>query len=100
MSLPIVLAIGDADKDQIGGNPDVALQGPDGGVVAILRRYVRPAPPFLICVCVCVSFSVLKCLFRFEVVWFDQTQKSQHSCAVLTAIFVRISVGGWWKLFS
>ncbi|KAG0524914.1 hypothetical protein BDA96_06G009600 [Sorghum bicolor] len=38
MSLPIVLAIGDADKDQIGGNPDVALQGPDGGVVAILRR--------------------------------------------------------------
>jgi len=48
MSLPIVLAIGDADKEQIGGKPDVALQGPDGGVVAILRRYVRPAPPFLI----------------------------------------------------
>lgn len=38
MSLPIVLAIGDADKEQIGGKPDVALQGPDGGVVAILRR--------------------------------------------------------------
>jgi 3'-phosphoadenosine 5'-phosphosulfate synthase len=41
MSLPIVLAIGDADKDQIGDKPDVALQGPDGGVAAILRRSVR-----------------------------------------------------------
>lgn len=39
MSLPIVLAIGDADKDQIGDKPDVALEGPDGGVVAILRRF-------------------------------------------------------------
>ncbi|RCV32549.1 hypothetical protein SEVIR_7G044100v4 [Setaria viridis] len=38
MSLPIVLAIGDADKEQIGDKPDVALEGPDGGVVAILRR--------------------------------------------------------------
>ncbi|KAL6885492.1 hypothetical protein ACP4OV_010271 [Aristida adscensionis] len=38
MSLPIVLAIGDADKEQIGDKPDVALQGPDGAVVAILRR--------------------------------------------------------------
>ncbi|TVU06938.1 hypothetical protein EJB05_46975, partial [Eragrostis curvula] len=37
MSLPIVLAIGDADKEQIGDKPDVALEGPDGGVVAILR---------------------------------------------------------------
>ncbi|CAL5033941.1 unnamed protein product [Urochloa decumbens] len=38
MSLPIVLAIRDAEKEQIGDKPDVALQGPDGGVVAILRR--------------------------------------------------------------
>jgi len=38
MSLPIVLAIGDADKERIGDKPDVALEGPDGGVVAILRR--------------------------------------------------------------
>ncbi|KAF8749628.1 hypothetical protein HU200_012646 [Digitaria exilis] len=38
MSLPIVLAIGDAEKEQIGDKPDVALEGPDGGVVAILRR--------------------------------------------------------------
>ncbi|KAK3145346.1 hypothetical protein QOZ80_4AG0327660 [Eleusine coracana subsp. coracana] len=38
MSLPIVLAIGDADKDQIGDKPDVALEGPDCGVVAFLRR--------------------------------------------------------------
>ncbi|TVT97490.1 hypothetical protein EJB05_57255, partial [Eragrostis curvula] len=38
MSLPIVLAIGDADKEQIGNKPDVALEGPDGGIVAILRR--------------------------------------------------------------
>lgn len=40
MSLPIVLAIGDAEKEQIGEKPDVALEGPDGGVVAILRRSV------------------------------------------------------------
>ncbi|RLM74477.1 ATP sulfurylase 2-like [Panicum miliaceum] len=38
MSLPIVLAIGDAEKERIGDKPDVALEGPDGGVVAILRR--------------------------------------------------------------
>ncbi|KAG2564920.1 hypothetical protein PVAP13_7NG109879 [Panicum virgatum] len=38
MSLPIVLAIGDADKERIGDKPDVALEGPDCGVVAILRR--------------------------------------------------------------
>uniref|UniRef100_A0A0D9W1U2 sulfate adenylyltransferase n=1 Tax=Leersia perrieri TaxID=77586 RepID=A0A0D9W1U2_9ORYZ len=37
MSLPIVLAIGDRDKEEIGDRPDVALQGPDGGVLAILR---------------------------------------------------------------
>ncbi|OEL16167.1 ATP sulfurylase 2 [Dichanthelium oligosanthes] len=38
MSLPIVLPIGDAQKEQIGDKPDVALEGPDGGVIAILRR--------------------------------------------------------------
>uniref|UniRef100_A0ACD5YCT6 Uncharacterized protein n=1 Tax=Avena sativa TaxID=4498 RepID=A0ACD5YCT6_AVESA len=37
MSLPIVLAIGDADKDRIGAAPDVALAGPDGDLLAILR---------------------------------------------------------------
>lgn len=37
MSVPIVLAIGDAEKEAIGGSPDVALAGPDGGLVAILR---------------------------------------------------------------
>jgi 3'-phosphoadenosine 5'-phosphosulfate synthase len=40
MSLPIVLAIGDVDRDRIGGNPDVALQGPDGSVVAVMRSSV------------------------------------------------------------
>uniref|UniRef100_J3LV81 sulfate adenylyltransferase n=2 Tax=Oryza brachyantha TaxID=4533 RepID=J3LV81_ORYBR len=38
MSLPIVLAVGDREKEQIGDRPDVALQGPDGGILAILRR--------------------------------------------------------------
>uniref|UniRef100_A0A0E0KM67 sulfate adenylyltransferase n=1 Tax=Oryza punctata TaxID=4537 RepID=A0A0E0KM67_ORYPU len=38
MSLPIVLAIGDREKEEIGASPDVALQGPDGGILAILRR--------------------------------------------------------------
>uniref|UniRef100_A0A0D3FRY3 sulfate adenylyltransferase n=1 Tax=Oryza barthii TaxID=65489 RepID=A0A0D3FRY3_9ORYZ len=38
MSLPIVLAIGDREKEEIGASPDVALQGPDGAVLAILRR--------------------------------------------------------------
>ncbi|KAL5985931.1 AP-2 complex subunit sigma [Asimina triloba] len=37
MSLPIVLAIGDADKEAIGASPDVALVGPQGDIVAILR---------------------------------------------------------------
>lgn len=40
MSLPIVLAIGDEDKERIGGSPDVALLGPDGDLVGILRRLV------------------------------------------------------------
>lgn len=41
MSLPIVLAIGDKEKERIGGDGrDVALVGPDGDFVAILRRFV------------------------------------------------------------
>ncbi|XP_039123097.1 ATP sulfurylase 2-like [Dioscorea cayenensis subsp. rotundata] len=38
MSLPIVLAIGDDDKERVGGARDVALVGPNGDLVAILRR--------------------------------------------------------------
>nr|QAA78879.1 ATP:sulfate adenylyltransferase [Dioscorea esculenta] len=38
MSLPIVLAIGDEDKERVGGARDVALVGPKGDLVAILRR--------------------------------------------------------------
>ncbi|WOL04330.1 ATP sulfurylase 2 [Canna indica] len=38
MSLPIVLAIRDEDKEAIGTAPDVALIGPSGDFVAILRR--------------------------------------------------------------
>lgn len=37
MSLPIVLAIDDEDKERIGGSPDVALVGPGGDLVGILR---------------------------------------------------------------
>ncbi|KAI4968712.1 hypothetical protein ZWY2020_046042 [Hordeum vulgare] len=37
MSLPIVLAVDDADKDRIGAAPDVALAGPDGELLAVLR---------------------------------------------------------------
>lgn len=39
MSLPIVLAIDDKAKDDIGSSPDVALVGPGGDLVAILRRF-------------------------------------------------------------
>ncbi|KAJ0971015.1 hypothetical protein J5N97_018974 [Dioscorea zingiberensis] len=38
MSLPIVLAIGDEEKERVGGARDVALVGPEGDLVAILRR--------------------------------------------------------------
>eukprot|EP00268_Persea_americana_P068433 TRINITY_DN9531_c0_g1_i1.p1 TRINITY_DN9531_c0_g1~~TRINITY_DN9531_c0_g1_i1.p1 ORF type:complete len:518 (-),score=97.94 TRINITY_DN9531_c0_g1_i1:418-1884(-) len=38
MSLPIVLAIGDKDKEKIGTSSDVSLVGPQGDLVAILRR--------------------------------------------------------------
>lgn len=41
MSLPIVFAIGDEDKERIGRSPDVALLGPDGDLVGILRRLVE-----------------------------------------------------------
>lgn len=37
MSLPIVLAIGDEEKQRIGDGADVALVGPSGDFVAILR---------------------------------------------------------------
>ncbi|KAK9271285.1 hypothetical protein L1049_026875 [Liquidambar formosana] len=37
MSLPIVLAIDDKVKEQIGSSPDVALIGPTGGLIGILR---------------------------------------------------------------
>ncbi|KAF9620794.1 hypothetical protein IFM89_014731 [Coptis chinensis] len=37
MSLPIVLAIDDKDKEIIGSSPDVGLIGPNGDLVAILR---------------------------------------------------------------
>ncbi|KAH7853658.1 hypothetical protein Vadar_005174 [Vaccinium darrowii] len=35
--MPIVLAIEDEDKERIGGSPDVALVGPGGDLVGILR---------------------------------------------------------------
>lgn len=38
MSLPIVLAIDDGAKDAIGSSQNVGLVGPDGDLVAILRR--------------------------------------------------------------
>ncbi|XP_022941299.1 ATP sulfurylase 2 [Cucurbita moschata] len=37
MSLPIVLAIGDDVKEQIGSSPNVGLLGPNGDLVGILR---------------------------------------------------------------
>lgn len=37
MSLPIVLAIDDEVKTQIGSSPDVALIGPDGDLIGVLR---------------------------------------------------------------
>lgn len=40
MSLPIVLAIGDDVKDQIGSSSNVGLLGPNGDLVGILRRLV------------------------------------------------------------
>lgn len=40
MSLPIVLAIDDETKGRIGSSSHVALLGPDGDFVAILRRLV------------------------------------------------------------
>lgn len=40
MSLPIVLAIGDEEKEAIGKAPDVALTSRGGDFVAILRRFV------------------------------------------------------------
>ncbi|MQL78944.1 hypothetical protein Taro_011364 [Colocasia esculenta] len=42
MSLPIVLAIGDAEKAAIGDSPDVTLVGPGGDHVAILRGKSPP----------------------------------------------------------
>lgn len=36
MSLPIVLAIGDEDKERIGDSGSVALAGPDGDLIAVL----------------------------------------------------------------
>lgn len=44
MSLPIVLAIDDQDKVRIGASGDVALQGPSGHIVAILRRFHSFSP--------------------------------------------------------
>eukprot|EP00262_Sarcandra_glabra_P022135 TRINITY_DN9678_c0_g1_i1.p1 TRINITY_DN9678_c0_g1~~TRINITY_DN9678_c0_g1_i1.p1 ORF type:complete len:480 (-),score=93.28 TRINITY_DN9678_c0_g1_i1:664-2103(-) len=38
MSLPIVLGLGDEEKEAIGGSPDVGLIGPNGDLVGILRR--------------------------------------------------------------
>lgn len=39
MSVPIVLAISDADKTALDGKTDVALKGPNGELVAILRNF-------------------------------------------------------------
>lgn len=40
MSLPIVLAIDDETREQIGSSPNVGLVGPNGDLVGILRRLV------------------------------------------------------------
>jgi 3'-phosphoadenosine 5'-phosphosulfate synthase len=39
MSLPIVLAIDDETKESIGSSKDVGLVGPEGDLLAILRRF-------------------------------------------------------------
>jgi hypothetical protein len=49
MSLPIVLAVDDADKDRVGAAPDVALAGPDGELVAVLRRFAPFHPSASAC---------------------------------------------------
>jgi hypothetical protein len=80
MSFSIVLAIGDTDKGQIGDKPDVALQGPNGGGVAILRwsvRFIYLAFPYLfrfLCVFMiknCCHFGAslfhqIQCLLHFQ----------------------------------
>lgn len=38
MSLPIVLAVTDEEREAVAGSPDVALAAPAGDVIAILRR--------------------------------------------------------------
>jgi 3'-phosphoadenosine 5'-phosphosulfate synthase len=38
MSIPIVLAIDDLQKEAIGNSKDVSLLGPSGNLVAILRK--------------------------------------------------------------
>lgn len=40
MSLPIVLAIDDETKEQIGSSQNVALVSPEGDIIGSLRRYI------------------------------------------------------------
>ncbi|KAK2987358.1 hypothetical protein RJ640_023659 [Escallonia rubra] len=46
MSLPIVLAIDDEDKERIGVSTDVALVGPDGDLVLIIGKWEYVAELF------------------------------------------------------
>lgn len=44
MSLPVVLAIDDETTKSIGSSRDVGLVGPDGDLIAILRRLISLSP--------------------------------------------------------
>ena len=57
MSLPIVLAIDDETKKNIGSSKDVGLVGPDGDLLAILRRFVNPFLFYLFVVVFCCCFK-------------------------------------------
>ena len=57
MSLPIVLAIDDETKKNIGSSKDVGLVGPDGDLLAILRRFVNPFLFYLFVAVFCCCFK-------------------------------------------
>lgn len=59
MSLPIVLAIDDEDKDRIGQSNNVALVDPTGELIAILRRLVSVKDE--------LNYVINKCIFNSSV---------------------------------
>ncbi|CAL5403840.1 unnamed protein product [Camellia sinensis] len=101
MSLPIVLAIDDQAKERIGASIHVALVGPDGDLVGVLRSWQKISDPESIA-------EVLKQVYADHSTEVDKVfscihETAQHPAAVASFVSIMFAPRGqlsFWEALS